>query len=225
MSGSSRSLDRLATTFNHEGLVANAGLILAGTLMARLGLSGLIERWVRTGSANPGPEDSHGGRRDGRGRHSHRSRRDAARRAHRAGAGVPPGGALDGRDVLADVHVRSRPPARSGAVAHTGSRLGTGRGPRRDAAGGRSGLHDLGGPRQTKTRRRVRPAPKSSAITRCSPHAPTPAKCSAPACAKAPRGPREAWSASSTSSPRTCDEPGLPGRPRCAPTRDSGPAN
>ncbi len=36
--------------------MANAGLILAGTLMARLGLSGLIERWVRTGSANPGPK-------------------------------------------------------------------------------------------------------------------------------------------------------------------------
>ena len=56
MSGSSRSPDRFATTFDHEGLVANAGLILAGTLMARLGLLGLIERWVRTGSANPGPK-------------------------------------------------------------------------------------------------------------------------------------------------------------------------
>ena len=56
MSGSLHRLDRLATTFDHEGLVANAGLILAGTLMARLGLLGLIERWVRTGSANPGPK-------------------------------------------------------------------------------------------------------------------------------------------------------------------------
>ena len=45
---------RFATTFDHEGLVANAGLILAATLMDRLGLLGLIERWVRTGSANPG---------------------------------------------------------------------------------------------------------------------------------------------------------------------------
>ena len=54
MSASSRSLDRFATTFDHEGLVANAGLILAATLMDRLGLLGLIERWVRTGSANPG---------------------------------------------------------------------------------------------------------------------------------------------------------------------------
>ena len=56
MSASSRSPDRFATTFDHEGLVANAGLILAGTLMARWGLLGLIERWVRTGSANPGPK-------------------------------------------------------------------------------------------------------------------------------------------------------------------------
>ena len=56
MSESSRSPDRFATTFDHEGLVANAGLILAGTLMDRLGLSALIERWVRTGSANPGPK-------------------------------------------------------------------------------------------------------------------------------------------------------------------------
>ena len=56
MSGSSRSLDRFATTVDHEGLVANAGLVLAGTLMDRLGVSALIERWVRTGSANPGPK-------------------------------------------------------------------------------------------------------------------------------------------------------------------------
>ena len=31
MSVSSRSLDRFATTFDHEGLVANAGLILAAS--------------------------------------------------------------------------------------------------------------------------------------------------------------------------------------------------
>ncbi len=53
MSVSSRGLDRLATTFDHEGLVANAGLVLAATLFARLGLSGLIKRWVDTGSPNP----------------------------------------------------------------------------------------------------------------------------------------------------------------------------
>jgi len=40
--------------FDHEGIVANAGLILAATLMARLGLETLIRRWVWTGSPNPG---------------------------------------------------------------------------------------------------------------------------------------------------------------------------
>ena len=56
MSGSLHRLDRLATTFDYGGLVANAGLILAGMLMARLGLLGLIERWVCTGSVDPGSE-------------------------------------------------------------------------------------------------------------------------------------------------------------------------
>ena len=198
MSRSSRRLDRFATTFDREGLVANAGLILAGTLMERLGLSRLIDRWVRTGSTNPGPkiatvvaamlaggthidhvemlraggtgrvlgfkpmarstvgsflrsftfgrfrqleavlsrtraragrwsvgahgfhepgpEDRHGGRCDAGGRHSHRSRRDAARRRDRSGAGVQADGAVDGGAFLAVFHVRSLPPARSGAV-------------------------------------------------------------------------------------------------------------
>ncbi len=225
MSASSRSLDRFATTVDHEGLVANAGLILAGTLMDRLGVSALIERWVRTGSANPGPKICTvvAAMLAGGTHIDHVGMLRAGRTGR--GAGIPPDGALDGRDVAADVHVRSRPPARSGAVAHACSRLGTGRGPRRGAAGGRSGLHDLRGPRQTKTRSRVRPAPTRSAVTRCSLHAPTPARCSAPACAKAPPGRREAWCASSTSSSRTCDAPGPPGRPRCAPTQDSGPAS
>ena len=56
MRSSSRRIDRLETTFDHEGLVANAGLILAATLMARLGLEALVNRWVRTGSFLPGPK-------------------------------------------------------------------------------------------------------------------------------------------------------------------------
>ncbi len=51
---SSRSLDRLQATFDHDGIVANAGLILPATLMVRLGLEDLIDRWVKTGSARPG---------------------------------------------------------------------------------------------------------------------------------------------------------------------------
>ena len=54
MRTSSRNLDRFETTFDHDGIVANAGLIVVATLMARLGLETLIDRWVKTGSANPG---------------------------------------------------------------------------------------------------------------------------------------------------------------------------
>jgi len=51
---SSRTIDRLDATFDHDGLVANAGLVVPATLMARLGLEALIDARVRTGSANPG---------------------------------------------------------------------------------------------------------------------------------------------------------------------------
>lgn len=54
MLASSRNIDRIETTFDHDGLVANAGLIVAATLMARLGLEALIDGWVCTGSANAG---------------------------------------------------------------------------------------------------------------------------------------------------------------------------
>ncbi len=54
MSASSRKLDGMQATFDHDGLVANAGLIVPATLMARLGLETLINSWVRTGSSRPG---------------------------------------------------------------------------------------------------------------------------------------------------------------------------
>lgn len=54
MSLSSRKLDRLQATFDHGGIVANAGLIVPATLMVRLGLEALIDAWVKTGSARPG---------------------------------------------------------------------------------------------------------------------------------------------------------------------------
>jgi len=50
---SSRKIDRLHATFDHDGIVANAGLILVSTLMTRLGLETLIGRHLKTGSANP----------------------------------------------------------------------------------------------------------------------------------------------------------------------------
>lgn len=54
MTISAQRIDRYDTAFDHEGLVANAGLITAATLMERLGLEALISRWVKTGSPNPG---------------------------------------------------------------------------------------------------------------------------------------------------------------------------
>jgi hypothetical protein len=50
----SRTIDRYETTFDHHGLIANAGLIVTATLMARLGVEGLVTRWVRTGAPNAG---------------------------------------------------------------------------------------------------------------------------------------------------------------------------
>jgi len=51
---SSRTLDRWDAIFDHDGLVANAGLIVPATLMVRLGLEALINTWVKTGSSRPG---------------------------------------------------------------------------------------------------------------------------------------------------------------------------
>jgi len=50
----SRTIDRYETSFDHDGLIANAGLIVVATLMSRLGLEALANRWVRTGSHAPG---------------------------------------------------------------------------------------------------------------------------------------------------------------------------
>ena len=54
MSPSSRTIDRLDATFDHHKIVANAGLVVTATLMARLGLEALINERVTTGAANPG---------------------------------------------------------------------------------------------------------------------------------------------------------------------------
>jgi hypothetical protein len=50
----SRTIDRYDASFDHDGLIANAGLLIAATLMVRLGLEDLVTRWVRTGAAHPG---------------------------------------------------------------------------------------------------------------------------------------------------------------------------
>ena len=50
----SRTIDRYDTTFDHDGLIANAGLVVIATLMSRLALEALANRWVHTGSFAPG---------------------------------------------------------------------------------------------------------------------------------------------------------------------------
>jgi hypothetical protein len=50
----SRTIDQYETTFDHDGLIANAGLIVIATLMSRLGLERLANDWIRTGSFAPG---------------------------------------------------------------------------------------------------------------------------------------------------------------------------
>ena len=54
----SRKIDRLGVVFDDEGLVADAGLLVAATLMDRLGLEALVDETVRlvgrVGGANPG---------------------------------------------------------------------------------------------------------------------------------------------------------------------------
>ena len=58
MSSSSRTIDRVGVTFDDPTLVADAGLIVPVTLMARLGLETLVNRLVRlggrVGGARPG---------------------------------------------------------------------------------------------------------------------------------------------------------------------------
>ncbi|MGH7759408.1 MAG: IS1380 family transposase [Candidatus Dormibacteria bacterium] len=58
MSRVSRVLDRLGVTFDDEGLVANAGLLLVATLAQRLGIEALVSSTLgmagRVGGADPG---------------------------------------------------------------------------------------------------------------------------------------------------------------------------
>ncbi len=58
MSGVWQNIDRVGVVFDDEGLVADAGLLAAGTLMDRLGLEELVDETVRlggrAGGASPG---------------------------------------------------------------------------------------------------------------------------------------------------------------------------
>ena len=154
--------------------MANAGLILAGTLMDRSGLLGLIKRWVGPGSANPGPKiltvvaAMLAG-----GTHIDHVAMLRAGRTGRVLGFKPMAPSTVGTflQTFTFGHLRhleavlSRTdawglggytPGGFDRLGHAGGRLGVGRWAGRRAAGGRSGLHDLRGPRQAKARSRVR---------------------------------------------------------------------
>ena len=59
MNSLQRGIDRLAVAFDEESLVSDAGLLLVGTLMKRLGLEGLLDETVRLGDR---PGGAHPGR-------------------------------------------------------------------------------------------------------------------------------------------------------------------
>ena len=54
MSGVLQNIGRYEVVFDDEGLVADAGLLAAGTLIVRLGLEDLVDRTVRLGGREGG---------------------------------------------------------------------------------------------------------------------------------------------------------------------------
>lgn len=55
MSRVSHAIDRIQVTFDDENLVANAGLLLVGTLAVRLELEALVNSMVRLSGRVGGP--------------------------------------------------------------------------------------------------------------------------------------------------------------------------
>ncbi|MEZ5381524.1 MAG: hypothetical protein R2754_06970 [Microthrixaceae bacterium] len=52
MSTSCHRPDRVEVVFDQPNLVSDSGLLLMATLAGRLGLAGLVSRWVHTGVPN-----------------------------------------------------------------------------------------------------------------------------------------------------------------------------
>ncbi len=66
VSASSRRIDRLEPIFDHDGLVANAGLIVPAKLMTWFGLEVMIKPVDHDGFVTSGPQDLDVGRGDDR---------------------------------------------------------------------------------------------------------------------------------------------------------------
>ncbi len=194
----SRGIDRIAVTFDETNLVANAGLLLVATVVKKIGLEALVNTpWapLQTGRLPARSQSTHlGARHGGRGQ-PHRPRRRAAGRGHdqvlphRVMAPSTLGTFLRG---FTFGHLRqfdavaARPcvgPGRSGL-------------PERLVVDLDSTICEVAGKLKAGA---ASATPRSSAITRCSPHEPTPARCSTPACARARPIPSAGPSASSKS--------------------------
>ena len=181
----SRTIDRYDTTFDHDGLIANAGLIVTATLMSRLGLERLANTWVRTGSFEPGRKICTliaamvAGA-------THIDHVDVLRAgATQSVLGFKCDGTLDGRHVPAYVHVRVRPSTRRRRRPTCWRTRGLGVPvPATPIMVIDSGFDDLRSARPRQARRRIRLHQTVSATTRSSPPAPTPVRFCSRGCAK-----------------------------------------
>ena len=139
-------IDGLEAVFDDGSLVADAGLLLAGTVMSRLGLEALIDEVVR-------PDGSAG---SGAGRKVlslvasmlvggllHRRCAAAAVGLGGGGAALWGGGAVDCGVVFAVVHVRACAPARQSGRAGASPGVVCWRRARRRGDDGGFGLHGV----------------------------------------------------------------------------------
>ena len=125
-------IDGIGAVFDDGSLVADAGLLLAGTVMSRLGLEALIDDTVRPGGSAGSGAGSQGvvfGGVGAGGRLLHRRCAAAAVGLGGGGAAVRAVGAVDAGDVFEVVHVRACAPARQGGRAGASPGVVCGRGP------------------------------------------------------------------------------------------------
>jgi hypothetical protein len=146
VTGVSRGIDRMEVTFDDPHLVANAGLVVPATLMARLGLEGLVDESVRLvgrgGGSRPGRKVLSlaatilaGG--------SHIDHADALRRGDPGGAAVPGDGPSTLGTFLRSFTFGQVRPARRRDRGGVAPGLAAGGRARRGHDDHRRGLHDL----------------------------------------------------------------------------------
>ena len=121
MRSSSRKLDRLQATFDHEGLVANAGSDCAGDLDGPSGPGSLDRQVGEDRVIEAGPQDLDVGDGDDGRSDPYRSCEHVAGRGDTAGVAVQGDGTIDDRVISSGLHVRSHPSTRRRVESHAGS--------------------------------------------------------------------------------------------------------